>query len=190
VAAVAAGDAARVIELTDPQEDGVVHDYAPLWMRRPIRPPAVDFTRLDLASSPVSGGTMVTVTDFTARVGRADVVSLSSDGCFRFARPGTRTEQVCQPRGSNLLAGYGIVTVRRGTSWYLDPYRTAVDDLEHVVRGLDLGELSRLAERGGSAAVLAAVAAFLGRAPGLPGGRPFPTSPAAAQTRRAAVPAP
>jgi hypothetical protein len=164
VSAATTGDERTLVELTDPLEDGALHDYAPLFLsnRRPSAPRLV-VTQLGLASTPVKGGVLVTITDFTASLSNGDEVALTSAGCFVLRHRVGRTEQLCEPSGSNLLAGYGIVAVERQGAWFVDPYRSVLDDLDHVLRGVDLDKIARLAH-GDATAVLRDVTTFLGAA--------------------------
>jgi len=163
VAAATAGDITRLIELTDPQESAPLHDYGSLIIQSAghVPAPPVTVTSLDLATSPVDGGTLVTVTDFSASVGHGDTVALTPDGCLRFSSPTTTTQQVCQPAGTNLLAGYGVVAVERNGTFYLDPYRTVLDDVEHLVAGLNLGTIGALLKGGTPGGLLGVVSGLL-----------------------------
>jgi len=163
VSAATGGDARRLVELLDPDEMQAAHDYAGRFLAKLAAPAPspVTVTSLDLATSPVSGGTLVTVRDFSVTV-HGDVVSLTSAGCFVASGPDVPggTRQVCEPSGSNLLAGYGIVAVQRGSSWYLDPLRTVADDTEHIIRGVNVSELAKLLGAGGPAALISSLAGF------------------------------
>jgi len=163
VTAATGGDARRLVELLDPDEMQAVHDYADLFLAKlpPPSPSQVTVTSLGLSTAPVSGGTLVTVEDFSATV-RGDVVSLTTAGCFVASGPDVPggSRKLCEPSGSNLLAGYGIVAVQRGASWYLDPLRTLADDAEHIVRGVNVSELGRVLQAGGPAGLFADVLGF------------------------------
>jgi len=163
VSAATAGDARRLVELLDPDEMEAAHDYGDLFLAKlpAASPSPVTVTSLGLATSPVDGGTLVTVQDFSATV-HGDVVSLTSAGCFVASGPDVPggTKQRCEPAGSNLLAGYGIVAVQRGGSWYLDPLRTVADDAEHIIRGVNVSELGKLLGAGGPASLMASVVGF------------------------------
>ena len=175
VSAATHGDERTLVELTDPRLDGALHDYAPLFIA--TAPPSttrrVAVSALGLASTPVKDGTLVTITGFTASVPNGDIVTLTPAGCFRLQRTTGRTESLCQPAGSNLLAGYGIVAVERSGAWFVDPYRSAFDDVDHVIRGVNLEKIARLAH-GDAAAVLNDLSAFLGTAARLSPGAPNP----------------
>jgi hypothetical protein len=163
VTAATGGDARRPVELLDPDEMEAVHDYGDLFLDKlPAPSPSpVTVTSLGLATSPVPGGTLVTVQDFSATV-HGDVVSLTSAGCFVASGPDVPggTQHLCEPAGSNLLAGYGIVAVERDGSWYLDPLRTLADDAEHIIRGVNVAELGKLLGARGPAALVASVVGF------------------------------
>ena len=163
VSAATGGDARRLVEILAPDEMQAVHDYGQLFLTKtaPPTPSPVTVTALDLATSPVSGGTLVTVKDFSATV-HGDVVALTAEGCFVASGPDVPggSRRLCEPSGSNLLAGYGIVAVQRGGSWYLDPLRTVADDAEHIIRGVNVSELGKLLSSGGPAALFTDVIGF------------------------------
>jgi hypothetical protein len=141
LAAAVQRDPRAAIALLDPTDSAALHDYgsALLAPAPASAPPAVTVSSLDLGASPVEGGTLETVTSFTATAGTT-TVSLSG-GCLQIASTTSAAHQVCAPAGSNLAAGLGLVAVQRGSSWYIDPYRTVLDDLDRVVSGADLSAL-------------------------------------------------
>jgi hypothetical protein len=67
-------------------------------------------------------------------------VSLSGE-CLDITPASAAPKQVCAPTGSHPAAGLGLVAVERGSGWYIDPYRTALDDLDRVVAGTDVSAL-------------------------------------------------
>jgi hypothetical protein len=123
----------------------------------------------------VQGGTLVTITAFTASLPNGDVISLTTAGCFVVLRRNGHTTRLCEPSGSNLLAGYGIVAVMRQGAWFVDPYRSVLDDVDHVIRGVDLSGIARLAH-GDAATVLRDISAFLAAAARLSPAAPNPTT--------------
>jgi hypothetical protein len=157
--AAAGGDLRGLVEVIDPVVGGPFHDYAGLFAGQ-VRSP-VALRSIGLRTTSVSGGVLVTVTSLDASVGR-DEVTLAGR-CFRVGR----RAPLCEPSGSNLLAGYGVVAVERPGGWFVDPYRTVFDDLARVSAGLDLADLARLARDGGPLAAVHSVLAFVAQAPGL-----------------------
>jgi hypothetical protein len=162
-ALVAAGtdaDIRGLVERTDPVEAAALHDYAPLFLSSvpAPHPTGVTVSHLGLVTSPVAGGVLVRVTSFTATAPGGLRATLTPAGCVTVTK-GTSSHQFCQPSVSNLVAGLGVVAVQRGGKWYLDPYRTPLDDVANVLKGLNLGALAHLFSGGGLAGLMGGPAA-------------------------------
>ncbi len=152
LAAAGAGDTRRLIELIAPDEGEALHVYGPAAIAHLTA--RLDFSSLALADAPVAGGTLVSVREFTAsRAGSQ--VTLTPSGCFRLTTGGS-TRRDCPAAGTDILAQLGFVAVQRGGAWYLSPYRTLADDVERVVRDVNVAAVARLA-RGGLPAILDAL---------------------------------
>ncbi|HEY2430945.1 MAG TPA: hypothetical protein VGI06_18560 [Acidimicrobiales bacterium] len=162
VSAVTAGDLTRVIELTAPEAAAPLHDYAGLLPHGATHALPVKVTSLDLATSPVDGGTLVSVTDFSATVGSGEVVTLTPQGCLSFTGGTAGSHQMCAPAGTTLLSGYGIVAVEHGSTWYLDPYRSVLDNVEHALSSVNLSTISGLLKTFGSGGGLGSIGSFGG----------------------------
>ncbi len=149
LAAAAQRDGRGAIALLDPTNTAALHDYgSSLLAHVPTgtTTPAT-ITGLILTPSSVEGGTMETVTSFTATSG-SNSVTLAG-GCLQITSP-SAPQQVCPPAGSNAAAGLGLVAVQRGSGWYIDPYRSVLDDLDRALSGADLGTLLGQLSTGGA----------------------------------------
>lgn len=146
VTAAATGDARRAVELTAPDEGAALHDYAPLLLAKlaPKGNVAVHATLLDLSTSDVPGGRMVTVTDARVELGAGRTVEVTPQGCLKTSGLDLPAPALCTGQGVNPLATVGVVAVERDGAWYLSPYRTVLDSAERSVRTLDVTKLGGL----------------------------------------------
>ena len=163
-------DVERAIELIDPYEGRVLHDYAPLFLEEAKAAASdardefeVDVHELDLRTDRDGDEAYVTVTRLEATVGTDDGdVDVEFDGTCATVRTRDGTESSCADEdsvdesfGMGLGALSGLfdesgslrfATVERRGAWYLSPLRTLFDPIVESLRRVEKSDLEALGE--------------------------------------------
>lgn len=163
-------DVERAIELIDPEEGRVLHDYAPLFLDDAKAAAAeardefeVDVHELDLRTDRDGNKGYVTVTRLKATVGTDDGdAEVEFDGTCATVRTRDGTESSCadeesvDERFGTALAPLSrlfdesgalrLATVERDGEWYLSPLRTLFDPIVESLRRVEKSDLEALGE--------------------------------------------
>lgn len=167
-------DVERAVELIDPEEGRVLHDYAPLFLDDAKAAAAeardgfeIDVHDLDTRTERDGREAMVTITGLRATIRTDDGdVEVELDGACATVRTPEGTQATCDDvepvdEAADEAAGValtslsglldesealGIATVERGGRWYLSPLRTIFDPIVEALRRVEKRDLEALGE--------------------------------------------
>ncbi|MEA2235191.1 MAG: hypothetical protein QOD83_5007, partial [Solirubrobacteraceae bacterium] len=188
--ALAAFDPKRVVELTDPEEMRVLHDYGPLFLPRleagaaaaKLSGVRAEVTELLIGETPQPDGrARVTVKRMTVAVAtregqgelRYDGTCLRGTGVMaRFLTPG-----LCAGTGAP-SAAFTLSMVERDGEWFVAPARTLLDALSAQLATLSQADLDNLTGFGLVGLLLALPGGGTANVPTVPTTVPVPPGPA------------